>query len=58
MNRHPFKNSVVVGVAAIGVIAGIAVGFFTAHKMMGDRGGMTMGTGRSALLGGQVRWER
>ncbi|MDP3599136.1 MAG: efflux RND transporter periplasmic adaptor subunit, partial [Nitrospirota bacterium] len=34
-----------VGMAAIGVIAGIAVGFFIAHKMMGDRGGMTMGTG-------------
>ena len=45
MNRHPFKSSFVVGMAAIGVIAGIAVGFFTAHKMMGDRGGMTMGTG-------------
>ena len=45
MNRHPFKNSVVFGVAAIGVIGGIAVGFFTAHKMMGDRGGMAMGTG-------------
>ncbi|MDP1767607.1 MAG: efflux RND transporter periplasmic adaptor subunit [Nitrospirota bacterium] len=45
MNRHPFKSSFVVGMAAIGVIAGIAVGFFIAHKMMGDRGGMTMGTG-------------
>ena len=34
MNRPIFKNSFVVGAVAIGVIAGIAVGFFTAHRMM------------------------
>lgn len=34
MNRQTSKNSFVVGAVAIGVIAGVAVGFFTAHRMM------------------------
>jgi len=43
MNRPIFKNSVVVGAVAIGVIAGVAVGFFTAHRMMtGDMKQMDM----------------
>jgi Cu(I)/Ag(I) efflux system membrane fusion protein len=40
MNRQTFTNSFVVGAVAIGVIAGVAVGFFTAHRMMGDMAGM------------------
>ena len=34
MNGQTSKNSFVVGAVAIGVIAGIAVGFVTAHRMM------------------------
>lgn len=34
MNRQTSKNSLVVGAVAIGVIAGVAVGFFIAHRMM------------------------
>jgi len=34
MNRQTSTNSFVVGTVAIGVIAGVAVGFFTAHRMM------------------------
>lgn len=34
MNRQTSQNSFVVGAVAIGVIAGVAVGFFTAHRMM------------------------
>ena len=45
MNQQTYKKSFVIGAVAIGVIAGIAVGFFTAHSMMGDMDGMTMGTG-------------
>ena len=33
MNRQTSKNSFVVGAVAIGVVAGVAVGFFTAHRM-------------------------
>lgn len=36
MNRQTSKNSFVVGAVAIGVIAGVAVGFVTAHRMIGD----------------------
>ena len=36
MNRPTSNNSFVVGAVAIGVIAGVAVGFFTAHRMMTD----------------------
>ena len=35
MNQHAYKKSFVVGAVAIGVIAGIAAGFFAAHGMMG-----------------------
>ena len=38
MNQHAYKKSFVAGAVAIGVIAGVAVGFFTAHRMTGDRG--------------------
>ncbi|MBI4001776.1 MAG: efflux RND transporter periplasmic adaptor subunit [Nitrospira defluvii] len=34
MNRQTCKNSFVVSAVAIGVMAGVAVGFFTAHRMM------------------------
>ncbi len=37
MNRQASKNSFVIGAVAIGVIAGVAVGFVTAHRLvMGD----------------------
>jgi Cu(I)/Ag(I) efflux system membrane fusion protein len=45
MNQHAYRKSFVVGAVAIGAIAGVAIGFFTAHRMMGDMAGMTMGTG-------------
>ncbi|MEO5630414.1 MAG: efflux RND transporter periplasmic adaptor subunit [Nitrospiraceae bacterium] len=52
MNQQTYKKSFVVAVVAIGVIAGIAVGFFTAHRTMGDVAGMPMGThGVSAPAG-------
>ena len=41
MNQQLYKNTLIVGAVAIGVIAGVAVGFFTAHRMMGDMAGMT-----------------
>src|SRR5437762_1634418 len=44
MNQQTYKTSFVVGAVAIGVIAGIAAGFFTAHSVMGDMDGMPMGT--------------
>ena len=45
MNQHAYRKSFVVGTVAIGTIAGVAIGFFTAHRMMGDMAGMTMETG-------------
>jgi len=42
MNRPISKNSFVVGAIALGVIAGVAVGYFTAHRMMSDRKQMDM----------------
>jgi Cu(I)/Ag(I) efflux system membrane fusion protein len=45
MSQQTYRNSFVIGAVVIGVIAGVAVGFFTAHKMKGDMAGMTMGTG-------------
>jgi Cu(I)/Ag(I) efflux system membrane fusion protein len=45
MNQQAYRKSFVVGAVAIGVITGGAVGFFTAHRMMGAMAGMTMGTG-------------
>ena len=32
MNQQTYRKCFVVGIVAIGVIAGIAAGFFTAHK--------------------------
>jgi membrane fusion protein, copper/silver efflux system len=45
MNQQTYRKSFVIGAVAIGAIAGVAAGFFTAHKMKGDMAGMTMGTG-------------
>ena len=45
MNQQAYRKSFVVGAVAIGVIAGVTVGFFTAHRTMGDMVGMIMGTG-------------
>src|SRR5215510_1071870 len=45
MNPHAYKTSFVIGAVAIGVMAGIAAGFFTAHRVMGDMGNMPMGGG-------------
>jgi len=42
MNQHAYRKSFVVGAVAIGVIAGVAVGFFTAHRVMGDMKQMDM----------------
>jgi Cu(I)/Ag(I) efflux system membrane fusion protein len=36
MNQQAYRKSFVVGALAIGVIAGVAVGFFTVHRVMGD----------------------
>ncbi len=35
MNQQAYKKSFVIGAVAMGVIAGVAVGFFTGHGMMG-----------------------
>ncbi len=45
MNQQTYRKSFVIGVVAIGAIAGVAAGFFSAHGMMGSIVGMTMGTG-------------
>ena len=38
MNQQSYKKNFVVGVVAIGAIAGVAVGFMTAHKVTGEMG--------------------
>ena len=38
MNQQSYKKNFVVGVVAIGAIAGAAVGFFTGHGMLGTGG--------------------
>ena len=38
MNQQSYKKSFVVGVVAIGAIAGVAVGFMTAHGVTGEMG--------------------
>ncbi|TMQ31693.1 MAG: hypothetical protein E6K65_00405 [Nitrospirae bacterium] len=53
MNQQTYRKSFVIGAVVIGVIAGVAVGFFTAHKMKGDMAGMTMGTGVVLAAPGQ-----
>lgn len=50
MNQLAYRKSFVVGAVAIGAIAGVAIGFFTAHRMMGDMAGMTMGTDRKSVV--------
>ena len=42
MNQQSYKQSLVVGAVAIGTIAGVAIGFFTAHRVMGDMNQMDM----------------
>ena len=54
MNQQAYRKSFVVGAVAIGVIAGITVGFFIAHRMMGDMAGMTMGTGDVSAAPGRA----
>ena len=46
MNQLSYRKNFVIGVVAIGVIAGVAVGFFTAHGMMGAVG-VSAPTGRA-----------
>lgn len=36
MNQRTYKKTFVIGAVAIGTIAGIAAGFFAAHRTMGD----------------------
>ncbi|MGH7182252.1 MAG: hypothetical protein ACREJN_09785, partial [Nitrospiraceae bacterium] len=45
MNQQADRKSFIAGSVAIGVIAGVAAGFFTAHSMTGDKTEMTMGPG-------------
>ncbi len=45
MNQQTYRKSFVVGAVAIGLIAGVTVGFFAAHRTMGDMVGMIIGTG-------------
>jgi Cu(I)/Ag(I) efflux system membrane fusion protein len=45
MNQQAYKKCFVIGAVAIGAIAGVAVGFFAAHRTMGDMVGMITGTG-------------
>jgi Cu(I)/Ag(I) efflux system membrane fusion protein len=54
MNQQAYKKSFVIGAVAIGLIAGVTVGFFTAHKMKGGMAGMTMGTGVVSAAPGQA----
>jgi Cu(I)/Ag(I) efflux system membrane fusion protein len=50
MNQQLYKKTLIVGAVAIGVIAGVAVGFFAAHRMMGDMAGMTAEKGGGSPL--------
>ena len=45
MNQQTYRKSFVVGAVAIGVIAGVTVGFFVANRTMGDTVAMIIGTG-------------
>jgi hypothetical protein len=58
MNQQAYKRGFVIGAVVIGAVTGIAAGFFTAHRVMGDTDGMNMGTqnvspspGRAGELG-------
>ena len=50
MNQQLYKKTLIVGAVTIGVIAGVAVGFFAAHRMMGDMAGMTAEQGGGSPL--------
>lgn len=50
MNQQLHKKTLIVGAMAIGVIAGVAVGFFAAHRMMGDMASMTAEKGGDSPL--------
>ncbi len=52
MNQQSYKKNFVIGVVAIGAIAGVAVGFFTAHGTMGTMADMTKGTGGEKSMEG------
>ena len=54
MSQQSYRKNFVVGAVAIGVIAGVAAGFFTAHGMMGAMAGMTRGTGSVSALPGRA----
>ena len=43
MNQQVYRKRFVVGAVVAGVIAGVTIGFFSAHGMMGSMTGMTMG---------------
>ena len=45
MNQQSYKKNFVIGAVAIGAIAGVAIGFFAAHGMVGTMADMTTGTG-------------
>src|SRR4026208_508391 len=45
MNQRTYKNTCVIGAVPVGPLAGIAAGFFAAHRTMGDMVGMIIGTG-------------
>ena len=53
MNQQSYKKNFVVGVVAIGAIAGVAVGFMTAHRVTGE-----MGTASRRPPGWRVRKKR
>ncbi len=52
MNQQSYKKNFVIGVVAIGAIAGVAVGFFTAHGTMGTMADMAKGTGGEKAMEG------
>jgi len=51
MNQQTYRKNFVVGAVAVGVVAGVAVGFLTSHGMMGD---MTMGIGAVSAPSGRT----
>ena len=53
MDQQAYRKSIVVGAVAIGVIAGVAVGFFAANNVMRDMAGM--GKGGEAVTASQGR---